>query len=172
MGQAETFELPAAHPPSGGGMITHRVSQHGLGAQEHDPDKVRRAIYQAESLMSELGPIDLIPAEHMFVPGLYFRRFEMAAETFLTGKIHTQDDGLIVAQGTVTFLTEDGMRTITGPCMTTVKGGVKPLLYALTHVVFFSAHLNLDDTQDLAMIERRVVTPNVVGCDPRAKELS
>ena len=171
MRQVEIHELPAAHPRGGGGMITHRVGEAGFGAVEHDPDKIRRAIYQAESMMSQLGPIDLIPAEHMFVPGLYFRKFEMDADTFLTGKIHTQDDGLIVAQGTVTFLTEDGLRTITGPCMTTVKGGVKPLLHALTHVVFFSAHLNLDDTQDLALIESRVVTPNVLGCEPAPKEL-
>jgi hypothetical protein len=170
MKPVETFEQPAAHPRSGGGMITHRVNESGFGATEHDPDKVRRAIYQAESLMAQLGPIDLIPAEHMFVPNLYFRKFEMEAETFLTGKIHAQDDGLIVASGTVSFLTEDGFRTITGPCMTVVKGGVKPLLYASTHVVFFSAHLNLDDTQDLALIESRVVTPNVLGCEPK-KEL-
>lgn len=151
-------------------MINHRVSESGFGAVEHDPGKVRRAIYQAESLMSQLGPVDLVPAEHMFVPNLYFRRFEMEAETFLTGKIHAQDDGLIVASGTVSFLTEDGLRTMTGPCMTTVRGGTKPLLYALTHVVFFSAHLNLDNTQDLALIESRVVTPNTVGCEPK-KEL-
>lgn len=152
-------------------MITHRVEESGFEAVEHDPDKIRRAIYQAESMMAQVGPIDLIPAEHMFVPGLYFRRFEMEAETFLTGKIHAQDDGLIVAQGTVVFLTENGMRTITGPCMTTVKGGIKPLLYAVTHVVFFSAHLNLDDTQDLALIESRVVIKNECGCEPAQKEL-
>lgn len=172
MNQVEISELPAAHPHGGGGMITHRVGEAGFGAVEHDPDKVRRAIYQAESLMSQLGPIDLIPAEHMFVPGLYFRKFEMEAETFLTGKIHAQDDGLIVAQGTVSFLTEDGLRTMTGPCMTTVRGGIKPLLYASTHVVFFSAHLNPDDTQDMTLIESRVVTPNVLGCEPAQKEMS
>lgn len=171
MNPAETHEHPAAHPRSGGGMITHRVEESGFGAVEHDPAKIRRAIYQAESLIAQTGPIDLIPAEHMFVPGLYFRRFEMAAETFLTGKIHTQDDGLIVASGTVSFLTEDGLRTMTGPCMTVVRGGTKPLLYATTHAVFFSAHLNLDDTQDLALIESRVVTPNVLGCEPGPKEL-
>lgn len=152
-------------------MITHQMEETGFGAVERDPDKIRRAIYQAEKFMSQNDPIDLIPAEHMFVPGLYFRKFEMEAETFLTGKIHAQDDGLIVAQGTVTFLTEDSLRTMTGPCMTTVKGGVKPLLYASTHVVFFSAHLNPDDTQDLALIESRVVIPNVLGCEPTQKEL-
>lgn len=171
MDKVETTEQPAAHPHGGGGMITHRVTESGFGAVEHDPDKVRRAIYQAESLIMQTGPIDLIPAEHMFVPGLYFRRFEMAAETFLTGKIHAQDDGLIVASGTVSFLTEDGLRTMTGPCMTVVRGGVKPLLYASTHVVFFSAHLNLDDTQDMEVIEHRVVVPNVVGQEPTRKEL-
>jgi len=146
------------------------MQETGFGAVDHDPEAIKRAIYQAESIMAKVGPIDLIPAEHMFVPGLYFRKFEMEEDTFLTGKIHTNDDGLIVAQGTVQFLTEHGLRTITGPCMTTVKGGTKPLLFALTHVVFFSAHLNLDNTQDMELIESRVITPNVIGCEP-TKEL-
>ena len=147
------------------GLITHHVSQSGFGAVEHEPEQIQDAIYAVEAFFSQHA-IPLIPAEHMFVPGLYFRRFEMAEDTYLTGKIHAQDDGLIVAQGKVTFKTGHETRTIEGPCMVTVKGGTKPLLHAHTHVVFFSAHLNLDDSQDMDVIESRVVIPNELGCKP------
>lgn len=146
-------------------MITHHVRQSGFGVTEHEPQQIQDAIYAVETMFSQHA-IPLIPAEHMFVPGLYFRRFEMAEDTYLTGKIHVQDDGLIVAQGKVTFMTGEETRTIEGPCMVTVKGGTKPLLHAHTHVVFFSAHLNLDDTRDLEIIESRVVVPNELGCKP------
>ena len=144
-------------------VITHRISKSGFEAKEFSQEEREAAIYQAEATLSQFENI-MLPAEHMFVPGLYFRRFEMEMDTILTGKLHTQDDGLIVASGKVTFITKDGERVIEGPCMLTVKSMTKPILYAHTHVVFFSAHLNLDDTRDISVIESRVVTPNSIGC--------
>ena len=157
---------PPAAQSSGGGLITHHVSRSGYGARYREPEDIRAAIYAVEGLISQVSDRELIPAEHMFVPGLYFRKFEMEADTWLTGKLHAQDDGLIVAEGKVTFHTENESVTMKGPVMTTVKANTKPLLYAHTHVVFFSAHLNLDNTRDMAVIESRVVTPNEVGCQP------
>lgn len=145
-------------------MITHHVSTHGLGATEHSPERIREAIYAVESLFSQAGTIPLIEPKHMFVPGLYFREFQMGEDTYLTGKLHAQDDGLVIASGKVTFKTENEERTFEGPCMVTVKANTKPLLYAHTHVVFYSAHSNPDDTQDLEVIESRVVIPNQIGC--------
>lgn len=145
------------------GMITHHISKSGFGVKDHAPEDIRAAIYAVEGAFAAMNTWDVPPAEHMFVPGLYFRRFDMAENTYLTGKLHAQDDGLIVAQGTVTIHTEHGSRTIEGPCMTTVKANTKPLIYAHTPVVVFSAHLNPDDTQDMDLIESRVIIPNVLG---------
>lgn len=167
---SEIPERPAAHPDNGEsmemnrGQITHHIGFYGVGCCEMSKEAIRASIYEAEALMASSETVPLIPAEHMFVPGLYFRRFEMAEGTFLTGKLHARDDGLIVASGKVTFCTENGNMTIEGPCMTTVKANTKPLLYAHTHVVFFSAHSNSDDTQDIAVIESRIITPNAIGC--------
>ena len=148
-------------------MITHHVSTSGLGATEPTKDRVREGIYAVEAVFSQMETIPLIEPKHMFVPGLYFREFQMAEDTYLTGKLHAQDDGLIIASGKVTFLTENGKCTYEGPCMVAVKANTKPLLYAHTHVVFYSAHSNPDDTQDLAVIESRVVAPNMIGCQPQ-----
>ena len=140
----------------------------GFGVAERSPEEIRAMIYTAEAGFAgdgfhDMVQIPLIPAEHMFVPGLYFRCFKMAKDTFLTGKLHANNDGLIVAQGKVTFITEHGTRTLEGPCMTTVLANTKPLLYAHTDVVFYSAHLNLDNSRDMELIESRVVTHNQAG---------
>jgi len=179
MSMPETTEPPAAHGPCEGdrvsdkpGMITHHVSGSGIGVREHSKEEIRAAIYAAEVILSDdRYRIEMIPPEHMFVPGLYFRRFEMAEGTYLTGKLHANDDGLIVAQGKVTFHTENGSVTMDGPCMTMVKANTKPFLYAHTHVVFFSAHLNPDDTQDIELIESRVIIHNALGCQNESREV-
>lgn len=179
---SETIERPAAHSLGEGvgvdlasqateysrpGMITHHMGKSGFGVKDHEPESIRAAIYAVEGAFAAMGPCDVAPAEHMFVPGLYFRRFDMDADTYLTGKLHAQDDGLIVAQGIVTIHTEHGSRTIEGPCMTVVKANTKPLIYSHTPVVVFSAHLNPDDTQDMEVIESRVITPNAIGVQNR-----
>lgn len=154
------------------GMITHHESESGIGVKQHTREEIRAAIYAAESILNdEKYKIELIPPEHMFVPGLYFRRFEMSEGTYLTGKLHANDDGLIVAQGKVTFHTENGSVTMEGPCMTTVKANTKPFLYAHSHVVFFSAHLNPDDTHDLDEIEKRVIIKNEIGSQNNTTEV-
>lgn len=145
------------------GLVTHHVSRSGFGTCEHSPEEIRAAIYAVEGAFSKMDTLPLIPAEHMFVPGMYFRKFEMQRDTYLTGKLHAQDDGLIVAQGKVTFHTENGSFTIEGPRMITVRANTKPLLYAHTDVIFFSAHLNLDDTRDMELIESRLIIKNTVG---------
>jgi hypothetical protein len=148
-------------------MITHHMSTIGFGAREIPKELIREGIYKIESAFAKMDTIPLIEPSHMFVPGLYFREFQMEADTYLTGKLHAQDDGLIIARGVVTFLTENEKCTYEGPCMVTVKANTKPLLYAHTHVVFYSAHSNPDNTQDLEVIETRVVTPNCLGIQPQ-----
>ena len=148
-------------------MITHHVSTSGEGITDLSSEEIDDIIYSAEGEFA-VSPfvIPLIEPKHMFVPGLYFREFHMEENTYLTGKLHAQDDGLVVASGKVTFITKDSKKTIEGPCMLIVKANTKPLLYAHTHVVFFSAHANPDDTQDLDVIESRVVIKNILGCKP------
>lgn len=103
----------------------------------------------------------------MFVPGLYFRKFTMEAGTLLTGKLHAQDDGLILAEGKADFLTENGMTSLEGPVMVTVRANTKPVVYAHTHCTWFSAHRNDDDTHDLSVIESRVILDNTIECNER-----
>ena len=162
------------HPPNtcapdkaDGGLITHHVSTSGHEAKDPTPSEIQAAIYATEAAFAQMETLPLIEPKHMFVPGLYFREFQMAEDTFLTGKLHAQDDGLVIASGKVTFITPDERRTFEGPCMVTVKANTKPLLYAHTHVVFYSAHSNPDDSRDLAVIESRVITPNALGCYPK-----
>lgn len=147
------------------GQVTHKVKESGFGARDYEPAEVRALIYAVERFIAATTDIDPLPPEHMFVPGLYFRCFRMAKNTFLTGKLHSQDDGLIVASGRVTFVTEHETRVLEGPCMVTVKANTKPFLYAHTDVVFYSAHANPDNSTDLIEIENRVITPNAIGVE-------
>lgn len=147
-------------------MITHHVSLSGYGVEQHDSAEIRAAIFAVEKAIAQSETMEF-NTEHMFVPNLYFRRLDLPAGSINTGKLHAQDDGLIIAKGKVTFITEHGPRTFVGPCMTTVKANTKPLVYAHEDTVMFSAHLNLDNTQDLALIESRVVIPNELGYEPK-----
>lgn len=141
-------------------MITHHpLDSSGIGASDKPaPTVVDQAIHSMEAIICDLPgeKVSLEPINH-FVPGLYVRELRMPAGTILTGKYHRQKDILILAQGQATFLTKDGQRTLSAPCVTTVEADTKPIINCITDVVFVSAHANPDDTQDMEVIEKRVV---------------
>jgi len=149
-------------------MITHRVSTAGFGVQEYSQEEKRAAIFAAEGLILQAREAQItIEPEHLFVPGLYARKIVLPAGSWNTGKLHAQDDLLIIAKGRVTFYTEHGSRTLEGPCMTTVPANTKPLVFAHEETWMFSAHPNPDNSTDLEKIEGRVVIPNELGCMPK-----
>jgi hypothetical protein len=98
-------------------------------------------------------------AEHFFAKGQYGREFRVKAGKFLTGKIHRHEHLVMLASGEVTINTDKGMERITGPKMWVSPAGAKRVLYTHTDCVFWTAHLNLTNTRDLAEIEAEHIEP-------------
>lgn len=150
-------------------MITHVVSHSGLGAEMFEPAKVRQAIFNAEALIVSgppgTIPVDCSPTKHLFIKdaGIYAREVFLPAGSWNTGKLHAHDDLLIIAQGTVVFVTENGKTTLEGPCMTTVNAMTKPLVYAETDVWMYSAHCNPNGNTKPEEMESELIVANDPG---------
>jgi len=143
-------------------MITNKISESGFGVKDRSKEEIQAAILQAEIFFAS-QPIEnhiQIEAKHYFVNGLYIREIFLPKDSFNTGKYHIQEDILIIARGKVTFFTEHGQRTLEGPCVTKVHANTKPCVFAHEDTVMISAHANPDNTQDIDLIESRIIVPN------------
>jgi len=154
-------------------MITTVVSQSGFGVQEWTPEEIDAAIYAAEAHMASQPLEDRLAferfaaPEHVFADKIVGRMIVLPEDSWNTGKLHRHEDLLIIASGTVEFLTKQGtVRRFEGPCMTTVQPNTKPFVHAITEVVMFSAHPNPDNSRDLDEIEDRVIQRNELGVKP------
>jgi len=150
-------------------MITTVVSQSGFGVQEWTPEEIRAAIYAAEAHMAGQSEEDRqfnVEPEHVFAEKIVGRMIILPEGSWNTGKLHRHEDLLIIASGTVEFLTEHGFRRLEGPCMTTVQPNTKPFVHAVTEVVMFSAHPNPTNSRDLDEIENGVIERNELGMEP------
>jgi len=150
-------------------MIVHRVSQAGFGAVEYSPDEIRDAIYAMETAIDQYPEKIGFENEHVFVNSIYGRSMFQPAGTILTGKLHANDDLLIIARGKVTFVTENGQITYDAtdrPIMTVVKANTKPFLFAHEDTWFFSAHPNPNGNTTHEQMEKELITPNKPGFKP------
>lgn len=92
-----------------------------------DRDKVE--LIEAEMLKHERVEI---PVRHHFSPGLYAREITIPAGTLLTGRIHKYEQLNILSGGTISVLTQDGMKEVTAPFTIVSPPGTKRIAYAHT----------------------------------------
>jgi len=147
-------------------MIIHRVSQAGFDVREYTPEEIDKAIYEMESAIDKYPDKIGFENEHVFVNGIYGRSMFQPAGTILTGKLHANDDLLIIAKGKVTFVTKNSHVTFDAtdrPIMTVVKANTKPFLFAHEDTWFFSAHPNPNGNTTHEQMEVELITPNKPG---------
>lgn len=117
------------------------------------------------------GPtVDLSASlRHHFAPGMYGRECPIPAGMVVVGKIHRHQHFTFLLSGEATINTDRGMERITGPHVWVSQEGAKRALLTHTDCVFFTVHLNPDDTTDLAVIEARTIEPEpALGHEPAA----
>ena len=119
------------------------------------------SLAQIQRFQDHLAQFPQIPNEpkHHFAEGMYGRELPIQADAFVVGKIHRHEHITILLSGSATINTDKGMERITGPHIWVSPPGAKRALYTHTDCVFFTVHLNHDNTRDLEAIEADVIVP-------------
>lgn len=122
------------------------------------PEPSREAIQHAQDCLAQYKQEDL-PPEHYFAPGMYGRRLDIPADTYVVGKIHRHQHIVMLMAGVATINTDRGMERITGPCIWISPENAKRILYTHTDCAFFTCHLNPTDTTDMDELEAALIEP-------------
>lgn len=95
-----------------------------------------------EALQSEINkhPQYEPPTEHLFHGGMYCRQVWRPAGCLIIGKVHKKEHFYMIVSGTVRITTDDGVQTLTGPCLLCSKPGTKRAVYAETDALCMTIH--------------------------------
>lgn len=124
-------------------------------------EKFRNDIVEFEekvkSIPGALGA-DPFPLEHSFADGLYIRKLTVPADTLTVTKIHAVNHAFFLQNGTISVLTEEGVKKFTAPYQGITKAGTKRIIYHHDEVVFTTVHSTKET--DLDKIEVEVIAQN------------
>lgn len=116
---------------------------------------IRQQLYALQEAAGDLPEVDC-PLQHQFAPGVYMRTIFIPAGTVIVGKIHKHSHANVLAQGTVSVMTEGGgLEQLTGPLSMVSPAGCKRAVYAHTDVVWTTIHPT--EETDLSKIEDEVI---------------
>lgn len=121
------------------------------------PKPLLSAICQLQSFMQTLPQVELEPKHH-FGPGVYVRELPIPAGMVAIGKTHGKEHLLIIANGDVTIVTDEGRQRVRGPAVFTSPPGVKRAVYTHEDTTFITIHPT--DETDLEKIEADVIVPD------------
>ena len=95
------------------------------------------------------------PLTHTFGDGLYIRQLTVPAKILTVTKIHKQTHPFFLLKGTISILTEDGVKKITAPYSGITKAGTKRIIWHHDEVVIVTVHAT--EETDLIKIEDEVI---------------
>lgn len=137
----------------------------GTNRQTHDDyhhaiDDLERAL-----LADPSSQFEELPLNHVFTPGVYTRQIFMRAGVLCTSKIHKVRHPYVVLFGRVSVFTpgtavtnfEPTIEHITAPHFGITEPGTRRVLYMHEDTVWMTFHPNGDDTEDLTVIEDRLI---------------
>jgi hypothetical protein len=78
--------------------------------------------------------------KHTFHGGMYCREVWRPAGVLIVGKVHKKEHFYMVVYGTVAITTDDGVKSITGPCLLNSTPGTKRAVYAETDALCMTFH--------------------------------
>jgi quercetin dioxygenase-like cupin family protein len=109
------------------------------------------------ALLAKFTPIDC-PLNHSFGPGIYMREVFMPAGSKIVSKEHKFRHPYFVMKGSArVWIDGKGVETITAPHVGWTEPGTRRVLEILTDMFWITCHANPDDTQDLEIIEERII---------------
>jgi len=116
---------------------------------------IRKQLFDLQQAVGDLPEVDC-PLQHQFAPGVYMRTIFIPAGTVIVGKIHKHSHANVLAQGTVSVMTENGgLEQLTGPLSMVSPAGCKRAVFAHTDVVWTTIHPT--EETDLDKIEAEVI---------------
>lgn len=98
---------------------------------------------------------DPFPLVHKFADGMYIRQLTVPPRTLTVTKIHKQTHPFFLLKGTISILTEEGVKTFTAPYSGITKAGTKRIIWHHDEVVFTTVHSTKET--DLDKIESEVI---------------
>jgi hypothetical protein len=145
----------------------------------------RTAVTQLENDLSEIAdgenivagtgdnPIvtnsHVLPIEHFFMEGVYIRKMTMHKGVTVIGAIHKHLHMCFLTEGHLVVADESGTKEYKAPCHIIATPGVKRVLYALEHSVWYNTHKNPTDTENVREIEENTVALNYEEYDEYIK---
>lgn len=100
--------------------------------------------------------------KHTFHGGMYCREVWRPAGVLVIGKVHKKEHFYVVMYGTVSVTTDDGVRSITGPCVLSSMPGTKRAVYAETDALCVTFHRTDSATIEDAETELVETDPNTM----------
>lgn len=107
-----------------------------------------------KSLPGSLGE-DPFPLKHEFADGMYIRTLTVPPRVITVTKIHGQTHPFFLQKGTISILTEDGVKTHTAPYAGITKAGTKRVIWHHDEVVFTTVHRT--NKKELKEIEEEII---------------
>lgn len=95
------------------------------------------------------------PLKHTFTEGVYAREMTIPKGSVIVGKIHRHAHLNFVMRGEVSVMTDEGVKTITGPCYFVSTPGTKRVVTAHEETVWVTIHVT--EETDLAKIEDQII---------------
>lgn len=126
-------------------------------------DKMRAVIQAGLELPEDMREHDL-PTQHHFAPGMYARELFIPTGVCVIGKKHLHSHLNTLSQGKVLVATEHGVVTLTAPFTFTSPAGTQRVIVALAGAVWTTYHLNPSDTEDLDVLEAKLIEPESQVC--------
>jgi len=91
--------------------------------------------------------------KHTFHGGMYCREVWRPAGVLVVGKVHKKEHFYMIVYGTVAITTDDGVKSITGPCLLSSMPGTKRAVYAETDTLCMTFHRTDSTTVEEAEAE-------------------
>lgn len=117
-------------------------------------------VEQLQAKMLELPQCEP-PTRHIFHGGMYCRQVWRPAGCVIVGKVHKKEHFYMVVSGTVKVTTDNGVETITGPCLLCSKPGTKRAVFAETDALCMTFHRVDSNTVEAA--ENELVEPDTTS---------
>ena len=101
-----------------------------------------------------------IPIHNFFMDGVYIRGMTMYKGMTIIGAIHKDLHMCFLLKGRITVANEDGVTEHVAPCYIVSKPGVKRVLHAHEDSIWYNAHKNPTNTEDIKQLEKELVAVN------------
>ena len=110
---------------------------------------------KVKALQNELSKLPQYEplTKHTFHGGMYCREVWRPAGVLVVGKVHKKEHFYMIVYGTVAITTDDGVKSVTGPCLLSSVPGTKRAVYAETDTLCMTFHRTDSTTVEEAEAE-------------------